>query len=254
MAMRLDLYLPEKRPTTPGPAVLWIHGGGWKQGSKEQCPLVWLAAEGIPVASIEYRFSWQARWPAQLDDCRAAMAWMHSEAAQHVIDPRRIFVAGASAGGHLATLVGTTGNGANGAAGVINFYGASNLFTMPPNVPGPGNVPEKLAATNGARLLGGPVHERPDLAREASGLFHVSAEDPPFLLIHGDRDPLVPLDQSTTLDAAIRDAGVPSRLVVLPGAGHGGPPFDGDDVRRSIREFIHTSARGSTGPVPDGDR
>jgi len=242
MAMRLDLYLPEKPPPTPGPAVLWIHGGGWKHGSKEQCPLVWLAAEGIPVVSIEYRLSWQARWPAQIDDCRAAMDWLHREAARHAIDPRRIVVAGASAGGHLATLVGTAGDVAN-AAGVINFYGPCNLLTMPPNVPGPDNGPEKIAATHGARLLGGPVHERPDLAREASGLFHVSADDPPFLLIHGDRDPLVPLEQSTTLDAALRDAGVASRLIVLPGAGHGGPPFDADDVRRSIREFVQGAGR-----------
>jgi arylsulfatase A-like enzyme/predicted esterase len=243
MSLLLDLYLPAGDAGTKPvekkcPVVLWIHGGGWKHGSKEQCPLVWLAGEGVAVASINYRYSWQARWPAQIDDCRAAVAWLRREATTYGIDPERIVVGGASAGGHLAALLGTAGTAAAPVQGVIDLFGPSDLLTMPPNMPGPDRTPEDLAASHGAKLLGGPVHERPDLARAASALFHVSSDDPPFLIIHGDTDPLVPLDQSRRLDDALGKAGVSSTLVVLPGAGHGGPAFDAEAVRTAVRTLV----------------
>jgi arylsulfatase A-like enzyme/dienelactone hydrolase len=244
MALLLDLYLPAEGDdaTTGGgrkPVVLWIHGGGWKHGTKAACPLAWLAAEGVAVASIDYRLSWQAPWPAQIEDCRAAVAWLRREAATYGLDPDRIIVGGGSAGGHLAALLGTAGTGAAPVQGVIEFFGPTDLLTMPPNVPGPDRTPEDLAASHGAKLLGGPVHERPDLARAASSLFHVSADDPPFLILHGDADPLVPLEQSTRLEAALRAAEVPVTMVVLPGVGHGGPGFfDSPPVRAAVVKFL----------------
>jgi arylsulfatase A-like enzyme/dienelactone hydrolase len=244
MALLLDLYLPADAANgrahggVQRPVVLWIHGGGWKHGSKEQCPLLWLAGEGVAVASINYRSSWQARWPAQIDDCREAISWLRREAATYGLDPERIVVAGASAGGHLAVLVGTAGTGAAPVQGVIDLFGPSDLLTMPANTPGPDRSAKDLATSNAAQLLGGPVHERPDVARAASGLFHVSPDDPPFLILHGDADPLVPLEQSRRLDAALRQAGVTSRFTVLAGAGHGGPSFNTAGIRAQIRELV----------------
>jgi arylsulfatase len=242
----LDLYLPEKTPAAPLPVVVWVHGGGWSKGSKENPPLAWLAAEGYAVASINYRLSWVARWPAQIDDVRAALRWLRANAAKHGLDPGRIAVAGGSAGGHLAAIAGTqappAGEPVSSRVGaVIDLYGPADLPSMPANrADRPG---EDAARTNGARLLGGPVRDRLELAREASALHHVSAGDAPFLILHGDRDPQVPLEQSQRLDAALRAAGVRSELVVLTGAGHGGKEFSAPEIRAKIRAFLAAALR-----------
>lgn len=245
-ALLLDLYLPVATPTQPLPVVLWIHGGGWAAGAKENCPLVFLAAQGVAVASMDYRLTHVAPWPAQLDDCRAAVRWLRANAATHGLDPQRIIAAGGSAGGHLAAVLGTTPAIAEDVSsrvqGVIDCYGPSDLLTMPPNVAGPGRDDATLARSNGAKLLGGIVRDRPELARQASALHLVSADDPPFLILHGDQDEQVPLAQSQRLDAALQAAGVASTLVVLPGAGHGGKAFNAPEIRQRIAEFVRTLA------------
>ena len=109
--------------------------------------------------------------------------------------------------------------------------------------PGAGRTDADLARSNGARMLGGPIRERPDLARAASALHHVSPDDPPFLILHGDRDPQVPLEQSQRLHDALRAAGVASELVVLPGAGHGGKEFTAPEIRARIRTFLDSALR-----------
>jgi acetyl esterase/lipase len=254
MPLRLDLYLPEKS-SGKIPVVVWIHGGGWNKGSKDNCPAKWLAAEGFAVASIEYRLSRQALWPAQMDDCRAAVRWLRANAAAHGLDADRIGVWGGSAGGHLAALMGTLdGPAGERVQAVCDWYGPSDLLTMPPNVPGPGRTRADLAKANGAQLLGGIVMDMPDRAKSASALHHVSQGDPPFLIMHGDADPQVPLDQSQRLHAALRKAGVPSRLETLKGAGHGGKDFDSPQSRRVIREFFerHLEGRGGGAPAARG--
>jgi acetyl esterase/lipase len=244
----LDLYLPEKAPAAALPVIVWVHGGGWNKGSKENPPLGWLATEGYAVASINYRLSWLARWPAQIDDVRAAVRWIRVNAAKHGLDPERIAVAGGSAGGHLAALAGTEPPPAgekvpSRVRAVIDLYGPTDLLTMPGNTPGAGRTDTDLARSNGARMLGGPVRERPELARAASALHHVSSDDPPFLILHGDRDPQVPLEQSQRLHEALRAAGVSSELVVLPGAGHGGKEFATPEIRARIRAFLASALR-----------
>jgi arylsulfatase len=242
-ALLLDLYLPVKPPAQPLPVVLWIHGGGWKSGTKENCPLVWLAAEGHAVVSLNYRLSWLARWPAQLDDARQALRWLRTNAAKFNLDPERIVVAGGSSGANLAGVVGTAPRPAgetvsSAVRGVIDFYGASDVLTMPVNVPGPQRPDAVLAQSNAAKLLGGIVRDRPEPARSMSTLYQVSRDDPPFLIIHGDQDPQVPLEQSERLHAKLRETGVPSELVVLKGAGHGGPAFATTEVKGKIRAFL----------------
>jgi arylsulfatase len=241
-ALLLDLYLPQNQPSEPMPVVVWIHGGGWSGGAKEQCPLVFLAAQGVAVASINNRLTQVAQWPAQLDDARAAVRWLRTQAVTYGLDPKRILAAGGSAGGHLAAVLGTTPaiteTISSRVQGVIDCYGPSDLLTMPPNVAGPGRDDAALARSNGAKLLGGIVRDRPELARQASALHLVSADDPPFLILHGDQDEQVPLDQSQRLDAALKAAGVVSTLVVLPGAGHGGKAFSAADIQQRIADFV----------------
>ena len=241
--LALDLYLPEAKPARPLPVVVWVHGGGWKNGSKLNCPLIWLAAEGFAVASIDVRLLHAAQWPAQIDDPRAAIRWLRANAALHGLDPERIAVAGGSSGGHVAALVGTTSapgdeTTSSRVQAVIDFYGPADLLTMPANTPSPERSDAELAKSNGARLLGGIVRDRPALAKQASALYQVSADDPPFLILHGEQDAQVPLDQSQRLHAKLRQAGVSSELHVLPGAGHGGKDFDSIATRQVIRTFL----------------
>ncbi len=241
--LRLDLYLPDAAAAKPWPVVVWIHGGGWNKGSKDNCPLTWLAADGYAVASISYRLTPVAAWPAQIDDARAAVRWLRTHAARYQLDPARIAGAGGSAGGHIAAVLGTAPAPAGEAVSsrvqaVLDLYGPSDLLTMPPNVPGPGKTDADLAKANGAQLLGGIVRDRPELAKQASSLHLVSRDDSPFLILHGGKDPQVPLEQSERLHAKLREAGVASELVVLPGAGHGGREFSSDEVKAKIRAFL----------------
>ena len=247
--LSLDLYLPEKDAGRLLPVVMWVHGGGWKNGSKLNCPLTWLAAEGYAVASIDVRLLHQSGWPAQIEDPRAAIRWLRENAATYALDPARIAVGGGSSGGHVAAVVGTTSAPAgektsSRVQAVIDFYGPADLLTMPNNTPGPGKTDADLAKANGARLLGGIVRDRAALAQKASALHWVSADDPPFLILHGDADPQVPLEQSRRLDAALRAAGVRSELHVLPGAGHGGKAFDTPALRTTIKAFLDRTMAG----------
>jgi arylsulfatase len=238
-ALLLDLYLPEKAPERALPVVVWIHGGGWNKGAKENCPLVWLAAEGFAVASIDYRLTYAAKWPAQIDDCRAAVRFLRANAARYHLDPQRLFAAGGSAGGHLAALMGTIDlPPEERVLGVLDFYGPADLLTMPANTPGSNKTDADLAKSNGAQLLGGIVRDRADLAKQASALHQVSPGDAAFLILHGDADPMVPLEQSQRLHAALQAAGVSSTLRVIPGAGHGGKAFDTPEIHEAVLTFL----------------
>jgi acetyl esterase/lipase len=141
---RLDLYLPEKAESRL-PLIVWIHGGGWQAGSKEACPTVYLAAKGYAVASINYRLSQHAAYPAQIEDCKAAIRWLRANAAKYHLDPDRVGVWGGSAGGHLVALLGTTagmkeleGKGGNldqssRVQCVVDFFGPTDFVTWNPD-------------------------------------------------------------------------------------------------------------------------
>lgn len=238
---KLDLYLPEKTDG-PLPVVVWIHGGAWLQGSKDRCPALFLVSQGYAVASINYRLSQHAVFPAQIEDCKAAIRWLRANAKKHNLDPDHVGVWGASAGGHLVALLGTAGNvkELEGKLGnseqssrvqcVIDWFGPTDFLQMTGSSDNPkGPV---------AQLLGGTVKEKKDLAVLASPVTHVSKDDAPILIMHGDKDSLVPLSQSERLVDALKKAGVDVTLKTLAGAGHGGGDFNSPETRKLIQEFL----------------
>jgi acetyl esterase/lipase len=232
----LDLYLPSGAASEARPLVIWIHGGGWQKGSRAAVedkagPLL---AHGFAVASIDYRLTDEAKFPAQIRDCLAAVRFLRSKAAEYRLDPERFGVWGASAGGHLAALVGT-------AAGVAEFNRGPNAGVSarvqavcdwfgPTDLPGlqaqMGSKPafdHQAADSPEGKLVGGPLNTEPyrTRAREASPIRYIDASTPPFLIMHGDRDTTIPIAQSEGLQAALAKNGVASTFETVAGAGHG---------------------------------
>lgn len=246
--LALDLYLPVAKPEAPLPVVVWIHGGGWLKGSKDRCKADFLATRGFAVASIAYRLTDVAQWPSQIEDCYSAIRWLRKNANTYGLDAEHIGVFGSSAGGHLASLVGTRPAGKESTdakvQAVCNWFGPADLLTMPPNVVSEDRSYEQVASSNGAKLLGAPIPEVPELAKDASALYQVTPDDPPFLIMHGSDDPGVPLDQSILLHQALKEAGVDAELYIVEGAGHGGPEFTSPEVQGKVIEFFTRTLRG----------
>lgn len=247
--LKLNLYQavipPIDGEVRPVPCVVFIHGGGWKNGDRKSGlkNAGWLTDHGFAVASIDYRLTDVAQWPAQIDDCYAAVRWIRENGKQYGIDPSRIGVWGTSAGAHLAALVGTRpdpskSDTSSAVQAVCDWFGPTELMTMPPNNVGDGRTKEDVANSNGAKLLGATVREVPELAADASALDHVSSQDPPFLIMHGAEDSGVPLAQSQRLHAALIHAGVPSQFDVIPGAGHGGKEFRTPQRLATVARFF----------------
>ena len=238
----LDLFLPEKTDSVL-PVIVWIHGGGWKSGSKEMTPRIPFVRFGYAFASLNYRLSGEAPWPAQLDDCKAAIRWLRANAAKFHLDPDRIGVWGQSSGGHLVAMLGVTGDKDNRVQAVCDWSGSHDLVAL---------FDLKVRNQDGTtgspiiELLGGPGVATKPKAAQASPLTHVSKDAPPFLIMHGDKDPLIPIKQSELLDAALRKAGVECKFVVVPGAGHG---FGGPDINNQVVEFFDKHLKSSTAPA-----
>jgi len=225
----LDLYRPAA-VADPAPAlVVFVHGGGWVRGDRSMVspsfagwrpgPLARLAAEGFAVASVDYRLSGEARFPAQLEDVSAAVEWLAGRAEEYGFDAGRIVLWGESAGAHLAALLGLRSPGRR-VRGVVDWYGPADLAALDVQVGAAGALTEDPLDTREARLLGAPVAEVPELARAASPISHVRAGAPPFLIAHGTADRAVPFRQSEALAAALAEAGVEVRLEAVDGAGH----------------------------------
>lgn len=237
---KLDLYVPEK-PEAPLPLLVWIHGGAWRYGDKRNCPILPWCDKGYVVASINYRLCERSKFPAQIEDCRSAIRWLKAHAEAYKTDPSRIAVWGESAGGHLAALVGTSGDfpgwddGRCRVGAVIDWFGRMDLT--------PVSTDPAWAGTASAYLLGGSGEQVSKLARQASPISHVSKDDPPFLIMHGDRDGLVPLGQSRAFAEALTKAGVKTKLVILPGVGHGGEEFLQETRVREIDAFLEKYLR-----------
>jgi acetyl esterase/lipase/ketosteroid isomerase-like protein len=222
--LRMHVLLPRNAATTR-PAIFFIHGGGWTEGTRERGlpSLVHFVQRGYVAASIEYRLSGEAIFPAQIDDVRAAIAYLRIHASEFGIDPRRIAVWGQSAGGHLAALAGTSLEGAARPDLVIDWNGPTD-FLEPRELERleTRKVEQKMPTFAMERLLGGPVLERRELAMAANPIRWVSADDPPFLILHGSGDAEVSISQSEMLRDALAKAGVEVKLEVFPGEGHFG--------------------------------
>jgi len=231
--LMLDVYLPAS--TTNPPLIIYVHGGGWKRGNPKNVPVLDLLDDGIAVAGIGYRFSSEARFPAQLEDVRAAIAWLRGNAARLGFDGERMALLGLSAGGHLAMLAGCTADAQTGPIrAIVSFYGPSDFIlraqTPPANTDQPGNAIYEL--------LGGPVLSNPDLARAASPAFQVGPDAPPLLIFHGTKDTVVLPDQSERMAAAYREAGRPVELRIKPGARHKTDDFSAPGDRNALRTFL----------------
>ena len=248
---RLDLYLPGADAAAgaehkPRPLIIWVHGGGWEGGSRKGCPAKGFVNHGYAVASIGYRLSSQAHYPAQIEDCKAAVRWLRAHAGEYGIDPERIGAWGESAGGHLVALLGTTGDTRQFDVGenldqssrvqcVLDWYGPADFLRWgEPAL----TVISDLPNTALARLLGGTITSHQELARAASPVSFVDKDSAPFLIMHGDKDPTVPLQQSQELSAALQKAGVECTLKILPDAKHGGPAFSAPDNIRPMADFL----------------
>jgi acetyl esterase/lipase len=245
---QLDLYLPEKAEG-PLPVLVWVHGGGWRAGSKENCPAIPFAARGYAVASINYRLSQHALFPAQIEDCKAAIRWLRAHAKRYNLDSKHFGAWGSSAGGHLVALLGTSGGvkeleGKGGnldqssrVQAVVDWFGPTD-FTRMGGAHNRPKSPESL-------LLGGPVQENKAKAAKANPITYVGKDSAPFLIMHGDRDTVVPLNQSELLAEALKKAGVEVTLRVIKGASHGGPGFFSPENRRLIEEFLDRHLKSS---------
>ena len=239
VSLKLDLYRPSAMPSAPMPLVIWVHGGGWRNGSKTNCPAAWLATKGYAVASLDFRLLPEHPWPAQIEDPIAALRWLRQVSGKYGYDASRSAAMGGSSGGHVVALWGTLPLPAEDKVkAVVDLYGPTDLLTMPPNVLSEKRTRADLAKANGALLLGGVVMDQPEKAKAVSALHQVSKDDVPFLILHGAADPGVPVDQSERLHAALKAAGVESTLKLIPGAGHGGKEFDSPESRALIQAFL----------------
>jgi ankyrin repeat protein/acetyl esterase/lipase len=250
-ALLLDLHLPVN--VTDSYLVVWVHGGAWRRGSKQNMPLGALVQAGYTVASVDYRLSPVAPFPAQVHDIKAAIRYLRSRAARYGNRSDRIAIAGASAGGHLAALVGTTNgnhelegtigdhlNQSSDVHAVVDYYGPTNCMTiLSQSTPHGLNI--RVPALE--LLLRGQPGDKPELAKLASPVDHVGGTDPPLLLIHGDQDPQVPINQSHELHGKYKEFDLPVRFEVVHGGAHGGSKFYEEEILSIVQDFLDESLR-----------
>ena len=240
--LHADIAYPENA-TGPLPAVIYIHGGSWRGDTYHGSPIVHLAQSGYVGASIEYRLSKVATWPAQIQDCKLGVRWLRANADQYHVDPNRIGVYGSSAGGHLVACLGTMADvkefeGNGGYPGVSSAVQAVVDLCGPTDLTDPAINKWLLSRENW--LLGVPLEQNPALWKSASPLFYVKAGDPPMFIGHGEADPAVPIDHSIRFDAALTKAGVPHQFLIVKNGGHGFTPKPGTTIDPGSSEINKT--------------
>ncbi|MBD0851846.1 alpha/beta hydrolase [Maribacter arenosus] len=242
----LDIYLPSNTKKKV-PLVVFVHGGGWLVNDKYadigymKKTVAEILGKGYALASIDYRFATQAIFPAQIQDCNRAVSYLVDHAEKYGLDTNRMAVMGFSAGGHLASMMGLSKNNdvpdffmpdtsaSFQFKAVVNFYGPTELILFPgANDP---KSPEGL-------LIGAAPLDRPDLAKVASPVTYVDENDPPFLVIHGEKDDLVSPRHSQLLSSWLTAKGVENELIILKDAPHFGVMFDVEDIRTKVLSFL----------------
>ena len=258
LTLALDLHLPDPRPTGPLPVIVHVHGGAWLRGDKAMSPEVIapFAEAGYAIASIRYRLSHEAIFPAQIHDCKAAVRWARAHAEEYGLDADHIGAWGGSAGGHLVALLGTSGGvaeleGEGGHPGyssrvqaVCDWFGPSDFRRMNDL---PGAQDHDAPNSPESRLIGAPIQERPDLVARANPITYITGAEPPFLIMHGTQDRTVLPNQSQMLYDALRRAGAKATLVWLEGAGHGGPQFHTPQTTAQMIAFFDKHPKSQEG-------
>jgi len=286
----LDLYLP-RGAARALPVIVWLHAGGWRSGDRKQAPDLsrHFAMQGFAMASIDYRLSREATFPAQLHDVKAAVRWLRTHAERLGLDGRRIGLWGSSAGGHLATLAALTPADPGSESESLESESRDSDSSVPTDVQAVVTAyapmdflvmdgqrdaaeievddPAAFVLPPGARtgdarsyeslLIGAPIHDRPDLARAASPLGYVTASAPPFLIVHGTSDRAVPAQQSVMLHDALTRVGADVTLHLIDGRGHGfldradtAPALTLSAIEAFFRRHLTDATFGR--PAPDG--
>ncbi|HEX5102226.1 MAG TPA: alpha/beta hydrolase, partial [Pirellulaceae bacterium] len=241
ISLQLDVLKPKAESDKPRPCIVWIHGGGWQNGNKSSglARLAGYVASGDYVGvSVGYRLTDKGSWPAQIHDCKAAIRWIRANAEKLGIDPNKIGVWGSSAGGHLVSHLGTSGD-VKEVEGELGTTGVSSRVACVVDFCGPSDFPS-FQLTSGAqgpvsKLLGGVPKDKPDAAKQASPITFVTKDDPPFLIVHGTDDRTVPFDQADRFHDAQKKAGVDSTFIKIEGGGHG---IGGPEVEARVRAFF----------------
>ena len=251
--LKLDLYFPETESTVSPPLVVWIHGGAWRSGSKSNPPILYLLKENFAIASIDYRLSTQAEFPALIHDCKAAIRWLRANQQKYGYNSCKIAVAGSSAGGHIVALMGATNgseyhegsvggflNESSDVQAVIDYYGPTNFLSILHQ-----STPHGLSVRVPALqlLLGSQPKTNPSLAKLASPVEFVDENDPPLLMLHGDQDPQVPINQSHELHHQYLLHNLDVDFQVVHGGKHGGPIFHSPHFQEKIISFLNQSIR-----------
>ncbi|MDQ6477449.1 alpha/beta hydrolase [Dyadobacter sp. LHD-138] len=242
-----DLYIPENA-SKPVPVIVWIHGGGWNNGTKKNMHVDGLVAHGYAIASVDYRFTRDTIFPAQIRDCNAAIALLWKNASQYHLDTSRFILAGASAGGHLAALIGMSNNNNRQEfypfsiknnpvrfQAVINYYGVTDLYVLHGN-----GLSFDVDADDSiiSKLLGASSLKRPDLAKWASATTYIDKNDPPTLTIHGAKDQTSPLWLGQLFTNLLQVTGVKNDILILPEAAHAGSVFSQANVLEKVLSFL----------------
>jgi acetyl esterase/lipase/enterochelin esterase-like enzyme len=252
--LKLDIYW-QQNSSEPLPLVVWIHGGAWRAGSKENPRALPLLSKNYAIASVQYRLSQEAISPAQIHDCKAAIRWLRANATQLNVDPDKIGVWGGSAGGHLVALLGTSGDVADleGELGitttssrvqaVCDWFGPTDLLRMNDVA---GKIDHNAPDSPESQLVGAPIQENPDLVERVNPITYVSSDDPPFLIMHGSQDLTVLQNQSELLHVALQQADVSSNLILIDDMGHGFRSRDKDpnDLIRHVEAFFDRELKG----------
>lgn len=242
ISLMLDILQPRPLPPAPLPVVLFIQGGAWMEANRKLNLTHFLVERGFATVSIDHRLSQQAGFPAQIMDAKAAVRWVRAHAADYGFDPARVGVWGISSGGHLAALLGTSAGvpdledesdfpgESSQVQAVVDLFGPTDFLQMGGYHDHP-DSPE-------ARLVGGPIHIRVDQVRQANPITYIRGNEPPFLLLHGDQDDIVPIGQSELLYQALTAAGNNVTFVPLAGEGHFFSEAGFVQIQRLILEFF----------------
>jgi len=251
--IRLDMLYPAVPSPAPMPVIIFIASEQWNVDQRKLNPTAYLAEMGFFTISISHRLSTQAQFPAQIEDAKAAVHWVRSHAESCYLDPHHIGVWGISSGGHLAALLGTS-------AGITDLEGGTVLGEDASSVQAVATMASPIDLTCSDRglgqndspcalLLGGPVEDRLELAQKANPLTHIRSNVPPFLVIHGEQDDVVPIEQSELLVRGLAGAGVDVTLARLHCEGHTLSPKASLHAQQMVADFFLTHLMGHNRPL-----